>query len=305
MQYASHPTQTEQTQATILIVEDNPDDLRTLAGVIGDEAKILFASTGQQGLDMAHKHKPDLIMLDIELPDIPGPNVFKQLQQEGETAVMFVTSHHGGLHQIAAMASGAVDFISKPYEPEAIRKSVRAQLQARTNQKNLQKGIIDTLTHTYTRTHFDELLNTRWQAALAKHTPLAMALVQLDQFTQLNEAWGTLRSDACLKKIANALDIWISKPEDCLARFGHDKFALLINKANREDMPRWGHELVQTVSNLDIPHVTKLDVVTASVGIAYAVPNQINSPGSFIESAYEALSEAREAGHNDYTIVSI
>jgi len=74
---------------TILVIEDNPDDLRVLANFIGDLGKVFFASTGEEGIRKAEAIKPDLVLLDIELPDIMGPAVFKFLQEQGDATVIF------------------------------------------------------------------------------------------------------------------------------------------------------------------------------------------------------------------------
>lgn len=294
-------------QPTILVIEDNPDDLRVLSNYIGDLGKIVFASTGEEGIRMAEQTHPELILLDIELPDIMGPTVFKRLQGQSDAAVIFVTSHRSATHQIAALESGAVDFISKPYSPEVIRNSVAEQLQKRASRKAKLAKNRDRLTNAYNRAYFDALVEMNWQAQKAQGGTLALALVQIDAFDLYLESFGNLNADACLKKIAKALNQPFNDVQPQLARYAHDKFALMYPGITIEQIPHWGHHLVDCVHNLAIPHSNSQngDLVTASVGVSSAKPREDQNCRILIEGAYNALSSAREAGHNRFAIVKV
>ncbi len=299
---------TQTNVPTILVIEDNPDDLRVLSNYIGDLGKIVFAGTGTEGMAMAEKVKPDLILLDIELPDILGPAVFKNLQSQGdETAVIFVTSHSSAMHQIAALESGAADFISKPFQAEVIRQSVQGQLLKQVNRKAKLAKNRDRITNAYNRAYFDAFLDMTWRAQASQSSSITLALVQIDHFEDYNEGFGNLLADACLKKVAKALSEPYLSVSLQPARYASDKFALVFPGLGAELVKELGHQLVERVHNLAIArsHSDPLDLMTASVGISTCIPRPGQNCSSLREGAYNALTQAREAGRNQFALVKI
>ena len=104
----------------LLIVDDNPNSIHLLADIFNQDYDILFATTGKKALEIASQEKPDLILLDVMMPDIDGYEVCKQLKQNPDTLdipIIFVTAHSNVTQEIYALEIGASDFISKPFSP--------------------------------------------------------------------------------------------------------------------------------------------------------------------------------------------
>ena len=104
-------------QPLILIIEDNPSDLRVLGNLVNHLGEVIFATSGESGLILAQHRKPDLILLDVELPDINGFKIcseLKKLQETEDSAVIFVTANNDEHSEVAALEAGAVDYICKP-----------------------------------------------------------------------------------------------------------------------------------------------------------------------------------------------
>ncbi len=295
---SEHPTDVK--EATLLVIEDNPDDVRLLANFVGDLGRVVFASTGEEGIRMAGELRPDLILLDIELPDILGPAVFKRIQAKGESAVIFVTSHGGATHQVAALASGAVDFITKPFDPRLIRASIQEQLRRQAARRAQLIPKRDRITQVFNRQYFDEQLERLWQEQTAAQGNLALALVHVDYLRDYGDNFGSLKADACLKNIARAFDRGFHTADELLARFGAEKFALLVPGLDEKDCREWGQWLVETVRSLAIPHGHSpiSGFITVSVGVQLAQPRAGHSAAELVEGAYAALSQSRVAGHN-------
>lgn len=287
---------------TILVIEDNPDDLRVLANFIRDLGTVVFASNGSDGVRMAKESKPDLILLDIELPDIIGPVVYKQIRQETpHVPVIFVTSHTGMTHQIAAMESGAKDFVSKPFDPEVIRASIQTQLQ---NQP--ASDFKDRITQAFTREYFEEHLQRSWQELCQSQGSLVLAMVQLDNYQHYCDSFGSLKADASLKKVAGALSEGFSSHPTCLARYEHETFAHLSLNMAEENIDALGHWLVQTISNLGISHHHRPEqpVLTASVGLCFAQPKDKHQVSQVVEFAQAGLAEAQKGG-NQFAVLKL
>lgn len=288
--------------AEILVIEDNPDDLRALAQFIGDLGKVTFATSGEDGLRQIAERMPDLVLLDIELPDIRGPEVFRQLRSAHETVpVVFVTSHSGTTHQIAAMEAGADDFICKPFDPQIIRNCVANQLREKPAETSR-----DRITQTYSRDHFEQTLPQVWQKQRERAAPLAFALVQVDHYALYKSRFGSLKADACLKQVAATIAGTPHSEGAMVVRFGQDKFALLHSDLDSTRVEFWGEELLDAVDALRIPFADNdAPQVTISAGISLAWPAAHNTAQQLVQGAYTALGRVREAGHHHFSVQPI
>ncbi|MCK6427200.1 MAG: response regulator [Burkholderiaceae bacterium] len=118
----------------ILLVDDDISTIQVLWCMLSDEAQIRFAKSAEQALALAQSQPPDLILLDLELPDGSGLDLCRLLQQDRRLAgvpVMIVTAHARDDLQVAALEAGAVDFIPKPLQAAQLLARVRAQLRQR------------------------------------------------------------------------------------------------------------------------------------------------------------------------------
>jgi putative two-component system response regulator len=117
--------------ARILIVDDEAINLVTLRQILAPDYTLFFARSGSEALAMAAKHCPDLILLDIQMPDVDGFEVCQQLKSQLSTAaipVIFITSLSEVGDETAGFAAGAVDYILKPVSPPLVRARIRAHL---------------------------------------------------------------------------------------------------------------------------------------------------------------------------------
>jgi DNA-binding response OmpR family regulator len=119
-------------QKTVLIVDDD-DDLRSaLAEQVGLEEDLspVEAPTGQKGLDAAAEQAPDLVILDVDLPDINGREVCRRLREQGIKApVIMLTGQSGDADTIAGLEAGANDYVAKPFRFAVLLARIRAQLR--------------------------------------------------------------------------------------------------------------------------------------------------------------------------------
>lgn len=123
--------------ALILIVEDNPGSLMLATVALEIEGfTVAGAETAAQARSVLARSTPDLILMDIQLPDADGLEFTKELKADPATAaipVIALTAHVMPLHERAARAAGCVGFIAKPWTPEALSRDVRAILAVETS----------------------------------------------------------------------------------------------------------------------------------------------------------------------------
>jgi putative two-component system response regulator len=115
----------------ILLVDDEPTNLRVLRTVLNDLYRLLFAKNGQEALQLAAEHQPDLILLDVMMPGMTGFEVCTKLKADSQTRhipVIFVTALRDEIDETQGFDVGAVDYITKPITPAVVRARVKTQL---------------------------------------------------------------------------------------------------------------------------------------------------------------------------------
>lgn len=136
-------TTTQNADNTILVVDDNPDNLRLLAGILKEcRYKIRLAPNGEQALATIRKEAPDLILLDIMMPVMDGFEVCRQLKADQKNTgipVIFISALDETIDKVKAFSMGGVDYITKPFKSDEVLARVRTHLTLRRLQRNLEK----------------------------------------------------------------------------------------------------------------------------------------------------------------------
>ncbi|XLZ71339.1 diguanylate cyclase [Massilia sp. SR12] len=291
-------------ESTILIIDDNPDTIRLLSAMLREQARILFATNGLAGLEIARAQRPQLILLDVEMKSMDGFAVCARIMADPDLRhcpVIFVTASAGADSEIACLDAGAVDFIPKPLNGAVVQARVRTHLRLQAALASLDTlASKDGLTGLYNRRAFDE----QFAVELARHrrqqAPLGLALVDVDHFKLYNDHYGHQLGDECLRRVAQALAECTRRPGELVARYGGEEFVVLLPNTTTEEMQRYGEWICQHVADLQLPHAASLVAthVTISIGLAAAVPAPAVSAGQLLEAADKALYEAKRSGRN-------
>jgi two-component system, OmpR family, KDP operon response regulator KdpE len=116
--------------AAVLVVDDEPHIRRALRNMLaGDFERVLEASTAQEAVDMAAAHRPDIVILDLGLPDRPGQWVCAELRKWSVAPIIVLSAHHAESEKIRLLNEGADDYVTKPFSPAELLARVRAQLR--------------------------------------------------------------------------------------------------------------------------------------------------------------------------------
>ncbi|MGL4350191.1 MAG: diguanylate cyclase domain-containing protein, partial [Plesiomonas shigelloides] len=196
-------------KSRLLLVDDSHSCRLLLSSIVKDLGEVLLASDGEQALLLAREHSPDLILLDIELPQQSGMDVCRELQSDALTQdipIIFITGIHDPQKEVEGLAMGAVDFIYKPYHAAIIRARVSTQLKLKRLSDQLRQLVnLDGLTGLYNRRAFDKKLSTEIQRHSRTQQCLGLAMIDVDHFKAYNDTYGHLAGDQCLKAIAHCL----------------------------------------------------------------------------------------------------
>lgn len=182
---------------TLLIVEDDPDTSEMLRVYFEAQGyRVVTAATGQGAMQVCKVEPPDLILLDVRLPDVDGFEVGQQLQEDVRTSrlpVIFVTERRGRDDRIVGLKLGAIDYITKPFDVQELRLRVRNALRRAGSQNNPVTGLPG-----------EKLTNDRLGLMLEREdwSALAVNIYGLDKF---NEIYGFVARDDVLRAIALTL----------------------------------------------------------------------------------------------------
>jgi diguanylate cyclase (GGDEF)-like protein len=323
----------EQYSGQILIVDDNPDNLRLLSKMLESKNfKVKKTVSGEIAIQAAKIEPPDLILLDINMPDMNGYEVCRRLKKEEKTAnipIIFISALDQTTDKIMAFEMGGVDYITKPFQELEVLARVKMQLTIyQQHQKLIEQNkilhkeitirqkfeeallvanqqlqlfaLLDGLTGVANRRKFDEYLNLEWQRLAREKMPLSLLLCDVDFFKNYNDTYGHLTGDDCLKQIAKTIKLSVKRPADLLARYGGEEFAVILSNTNYQGAIYLAEKIRQKVYNLNIPHAqSKIDnFVTLSIGVTTTVPDVKISPNILIEVGDKALYTAKAQGRN-------
>lgn len=163
----------------------------------------------------------------------------------------------------------------------------------------------DGLTGVANRRRFDTFIEHEWRRAARLQRPMALLLIDVDDFKRYNDHYGHAAGDECLRQIAKVLSKVSSRPTDLFARYGGEEFACVLSETEETGAVQIAGEMVKAVQSLSIPHSHSraADVVTISLGIGVTQPSTQSKPESLICQADEALYQAKRNGRNQYFAV--
>ncbi len=288
----------------LLVVDDEPINIRVLHHLFIDDYDIFMATDGKQALSVCINELPDLVLLDIEMPGLNGFEVCEQLKADKLTQgipVIFVTSHASDLVESRGLDAGAVDFIAKPFNPKIVRARVKTHLTLKSQTDLLRNWVyIDALTGLHNRRYFDEHLTIEWGRALRDGTELSLLILDVDFFKQYNDSCGHQAGDECLKKISACIKSSTKRFGDLSARYGGEEFICLLPRSDLGSAIQFAEILRQLIIDLHIVHPASSvsSVVTISIGVCSKPIGIFDNVAELVQSADEQLYLAKQSGRN-------
>jgi len=292
---------------TLLIIDDSVSNIRMLANILQDKASVLFATSGESGLQIARERHPMLILLDVEMPGMNGYEVCQALKSDDATrdcAVIFVTGHIDNASEIRALEAGAVDFLAKPLNPPVVRARVQTHLTQRQNAELLKTlASRDGLTGLYNRRYLDHQFAVEWRRHLREHKPIGLALIDIDHFKAYNDGYGHLEGDACLRLVAQTILQNTKRPGEVVARYGGEEFAVILPNTSLTDALKYGQRICEQVRRRQLQHKFSdtCEYVTISVGVTSISPEARQTSNEMYLQADAALYVAKRGGRNRAT----
>ena len=312
----------EVDHANLLIVDDHPDNVRSLARLLSDSGYLVRkATSGEMALETIQVAPPDLVLLDIRMPEMDGYEVCERLKANSYTnriPVIFLSASNDTDDKVRAFAVGGADYVTKPFQAEEVlarvchqitilrqqQQLVKQNYQLRQTEIALQQANLeleriantDSLTQIANRRCFDVTLEQEWQRLRREHQPLSLILCDIDYFKQYNDRYGHPAGDACLQQVAKVISDCIMRPADIVARYGGEEVAIILPNTEQKGAITIIEAIQQALQCLHIPHIASAiaEYITLSAGIVCLVPTPDLSTQKLIAEADAALYQAKK-----------
>lgn len=300
----------------ILIVDDNKMNLVSAKNALADDYKVTAVTSGAQALKFLENNQPDLILLDINMPEMDGFEVMNKISAREEWSnipIVFLTADSESETESRCLEAGAMDFIAKPFVPvvmcsriarilelEELRKSLANRLDQKMREVSdiKSKSLQDALTGLWNRTYTEEKVEEMIQRGVTG----ALFMMDMDNFKAINDNYGHIAGDHVLKLFADTLRKYAYE-EDIICRIGGDEFmAFVVGENSKTVLGNHAENIINDVcKNIE---ACKFDTNTSvSVGIA-----QYPGDGTDFKSLYNAADKAlyyvKQNGKNSYHFYS-
>ncbi len=284
---------------TILIVDDSPSILQLLVHLLKDNYHIKVANNAHRALELAQTN-PDLILLDVVMPDMDGYEVCTQLKNDEKTSnipVIFITGKTRAEDEEYGLGLGAIDFITKPIRPAIVIARIKTHITLIQQHQQLQQlAMRDQLTGLYNRHYLLDFAAKKMAKAKRHDNPLSMIMLDIDHFKAINDQHGHTTGDVVLQDVATILQD-NCRTEDVAARIGGEEFILLLDGCKIDHCQSKAEHIRQQVEQLMPQNIR----VTSSFGITEYLAEDKDFE-TFFNRADIALYEAKENGRNRVVI---
>ncbi len=327
-----------QSRANILIVDDTPDNLRFLSQALSDRGyKVRSVIDGQMALTVARAAHPDLILLDIKMPDLDGYEVCRLLKANAQTRkipVVFLSALDEVLDKVKAFGVGGVDYITKPFQLDEVFARIENQENLLSAQRQLQQLNTELEERVFQRTaQLQQEIVERLRAQerllhLALHDPLtglpnrtllierlqevlshaqqhpdylfAVLFLDCDRFQSINSSLGHTVGDQLLVAVARRLESRLH-PGNTIARLGGDEFVIVLEEI--ESLADAIHlvEQLQAELTLNFQVAERNIYLSASIGIV-PVTSRYREPEHILRDADTAMYQAKTKGKDRYQV---
>ncbi len=291
-------------QQTVLVVDDEKSNRDRLAELLQPDCRVILAKCGQQALERVADQEPDLILLDVLMPDMDGHQVIQILKHNDDTRkipVIIISALDSPTDEERGLDLGAVDYITKPFHPSIVRKRVRNHLLS-VHQRHLleELAMIDSLTEIANRRRYDNALEDEWRRCARNGSPLSLIVIDVDHFKAYNDHLGHAEGDVVLRRVAQTLQQIAGRPGDLVARYGGEEFVILLPETDAAAAEALAKEARLAVEAMQIRHPASpvSPWVTISLGGRSTLPEGATADPDFFKGSDAALYIAKATGRN-------
>lgn len=297
---------------SILIVDDSLVNLKVVGSILQQIGySTALAHSGAQAMEQLNRVKPDLVLLDLMMPDMDGLEfceLLKANRDNSDVSIIFLTASQDRAHLLQAFEQGACDYVTKPFNrPElAARVKTHLMLKHTVNELKLALGQMeqlaktDGLTGLLNRRSLFEAAEQEFLRAQRYSRPLSILMLDIDHFKRINDTYGHQIGDRVIQQVADVLKAAL-RQVDITGRYGGEEFVVVLPETDLHQSIEVAERLRYLIDSLSTSTVLGELRITASVGVAVR-RDQVRSIEEMLNQADKALYQAKTAGRNTWVI---
>lgn len=299
MSISAVPPQPAGTRRRILVVEDDVELAQTLGEALEGQGYLVEqARDGGEGVDRALSNRPDVILLDVNLPSLDGFMAAAQLRDSPltrEVPIIFVSARHDLSARIRILHLENVDFIPKPFlEDDLLARIEQALVGAHARQRLQRRATVDDLTGLGNLSVFRARLAEEHQRVLRYGSPLSLAMIDVDKLKAINDRLGHVAGSDVLRTIGDVLRRH-ARTTDLAARYGGDEFVVLLPQTTLAEAAIFAERVRSEVEARAVHGFHP----TVSIGVAsLSRPDSVETDGQLLNRADAAAYTAKRQGGN-------
>ncbi len=299
----------DDAKARILLVEDMPRDAELVREVLSAEHEVVPVSDSETALRMASVEPFELVIVSAELRESDGLRLCSQLRSREFTRnlpLLVLIAENATTRLTKALDLGVSDYLYKPIDPNELIARTRNQIRHKhyqdrlrnTYQRSVSLALTDTLTGLYNRLYLTSHLGSLLERVAEENKPLAVAMIDVDHFKDVNDRYGHAVGDQVLREIAERLDSF-TRATDMLARLGGEEFVVVMPETTFEAAQLVTARLRREVASLPFGKAPVEGglTITVSIGVAGMLGSG-DTPESLLKRADDALYAAKRGGRN-------
>lgn len=301
----------------ILLVDDTKTERLILTAYLEKlDHQVVHAENGHQAIDLFKSAKPDLVLMDVIMPEMDGYEAARAIRKDESVwvPIIFLSGRVAAEDIVAGIEAGGDDYLTKPVDYQILEAKMTAMQriakmrcrlldvssELESANAELKKLVnIDGLTGLANRRYLDKYLRVEIARSMRNGHHLAVVLCDVDFFKKYNDSFGHLKGDDCLKEVAQALGAACKRTTDLVARYGGEEFAAILPDTSQENAGIVAEGMRRAVEELAMEHPeSDLNKVTVSIGVYSCVPEDKEQSESMLQKADETLYVAKQSGRN-------
>ena len=288
---------------SVLIVDDQGQSISLLTRILSSSYNLLVAKSGRDAIETASKFVPDIILLDVIMPDMDGYAVITELKGSKNTQdipVIFITGLGSVEEEEKGLILGAADYIKKPFSPAILKVRLLNQIRMLEQLRTIKRlSMMDQLTGLPNRLSFEENLTLEWRRSEREQNPVSILVINLYHFKDYLEKHGHRQGDVALRYLANAFDNTLKRSGDFAARWGGEEFIILLPNTDAAGALDVAEQLLCCAAELEIPDFNGASTkISVSIGVNTKEKGQSITMEEFLSQADSSLVEAQNKGRN-------
>jgi diguanylate cyclase (GGDEF)-like protein len=298
------------SRGRILVVDDSPDNLEVLSTRLRFRGyEVETASRGTEAIEQITKSPPDLVLLDVMMPDLDGYEVTRRVKNDAALPfipIILVTARDSTQDKVTGLDAGADDYLTKPINFPELEARVRSMLRIKELQDELevknkeleQLSISDGLTGLFNHRHIQEVVHEEYERARRTGEPLSVIMLDFDHFKRVNDAYGHQVGDRVLQEMAEILRK-TAREIDKLGRYGGEEFIAVLPETDPENATVFAERVRERVERhpFAVGRAEPLHLTVSAGTATYPYPGVYN-PRTLVQRADQALYAAKAAGRN-------